>query len=118
MAIVFRPINQADIPECTKLMPDGAMPPDWFHAVCLEIDGKIRGFAAFRYPIQVEPLGATDAFAAVLLASWIDGKLSNESSYEFFVLDSNAPFQRLLKKHWPAVEVRPGQGKFYEVRRF
>ncbi|MGA8500907.1 MAG: hypothetical protein WB683_05120, partial [Candidatus Sulfotelmatobacter sp.] len=97
--IQFRAFKPGDLKPCRKLIPNGAVEPAWDKTVLLDIDGKIRGWAAIREHIQVEPMGATDAFSATLLYSWIEGQLAG-SEYQFFVLDSNEAFKRHVEKHF------------------
>jgi hypothetical protein len=117
MPINFRAFKEEDLEAVRKLVPHGATEPSWKDSVVLDIDGKVRGFAALRRITRLEPLGADGAFAAALLASYIDGALAQESEYEFYCLDSNSEFQQAVEKHWPVAEMKLAPGKWYVRKR-
>lgn len=114
--IHFRNAEPDDLDQLRKLIPEGAIEPDWSAVVILERDGIITGFAQVKTVTRIEPLGASSGFDATLLFSYLEGALRNEE-YEFYVLDSNKEFQTFVEKHAPVGEQPLGAGKWYIRKR-
>lgn len=87
-----------DADHCRAFLPAGAAEPDWTETVVVVRDGVPVAFAGLRTVVQVEPLGAENPLAAILLSYWLDGRLASEPGFWMVVAKNNVTFNRFLAK--------------------